>query len=253
MKFISWNVNGVRASVQKGLLAIIADFDADFFCLQETKAQDDQTLEALADISDYHIFTHSAEKKGYSGVAVLCKKEPLNIFKGIGIAQHDMEGRVIALEYDSFFLVNVYVPNAGNGLKRLSYRAEWDAAFSLFLKNLQKKKPIIVTGDFNVAHTELDLARPKENYNKTSGYTQLEIDGMNAIQAIGLVDTFRFCYPDTRAYTFWSLRFGARTKNIGWRIDYFLLSENLVSKITKADIHTKVMGSDHCPIELDLT
>lgn len=252
MKFISWNVNGVRASVQKGLIDIISDFDADFFCLQETKAQDDQTLDALADVSEYHIFTHSAEKKGYSGVAILCKKEPLTILKGIGITEHDLEGRVITLEYDSFFLVNVYVPNSGNGLKRLSYRVKWDVAFGAFLQNLKKKKNVIVTGDFNVAHTEIDLARPKENYNKTSGYTQLEIDGMNAIQSIGLVDSFRFCHPDTRAYTFWSMRFGARAKNIGWRIDYFLVSENLVSKISKADIHSKIMGSDHCPVELEL-
>lgn len=252
MKFISWNVNGVRASVQKGLIEIIRDFDADFFCMQETKAQDDQVQEALSDLSEYHLFSNSAEKKGYSGVAILCKEKPLNVLKGIQQPEHDTEGRVITLEYDTFFLVNVYVPNSGNGLKRLDYRAEWDAAFYTFLEKLQQSKPIIVTGDFNVAHTEMDLARPKENYNKTSGFTQTEIDGMNQFHTLGLTDTFRNEHPDTKAYTFWSLRFGARAKNVGWRIDYFLISETLTPNIITADIHTKIMGSDHCPIELQM-
>lgn len=252
MKFISWNVNGVRASVQKGLIEIIRDFDADFFCMQETKAQDDQVQEALSDLSEYHLFSNSAEKKGYSGVAILSKEKPLNVLKGIQQPEHDTEGRVITLEYDTFFLVNVYVPNSGNGLKRLDYRAEWDAAFYTFLEKLQQSKPIIVTGDFNVAHTEMDLARPKENYNKTSGFTQTEIDGMNQFHALGLTDTFRYEHPDTKAYTFWSMRFGARAKNVGWRIDYFLISESLAHNIQTADIHTKIMGSDHCPIELQM-
>jgi exodeoxyribonuclease-3 len=252
MKFISWNVNGVRASVQKGLVDIIRDFDADFFCMQETKAQDHQVQEALAGLSEYHLYSNSAEKKGYSGVAILCKEKPLTVMNGIQHPEHDTEGRVITLEYESFFLTNVYVPNSGSGLKRLDYRAEWDAAFFSFLKKLQQTKPVIVTGDFNVAHTETDLARPKENYNKTSGFTQTEIDGMNQFHSLGLIDTFRNKHPDTKAYTFWSMRFGARAKNVGWRIDYFLMSKSLASNIEKADIHTKIMGSDHCPIELRL-
>lgn len=252
MKFISWNVNGIRASVKKGFIDIVYDLDADFFCIQETKAQTDQTAEALKDLEGYHIYSHHAEKKGYSGVTVLSKSKALSESHGIGVEEHDNEGRVITLEYEEFYLVNVYVPNSGSGLKRLDYRKTWDEAFLNYLKNLEKSKPLVVTGDFNVAHQPIDLARPKSNYNKTSGYTQVEIDGMDAFQNAGFVDTYRFMHPEKVEYTFWSVRFGARAKNVGWRIDYFLISPQLKENIKDAFILTEIMGSDHCPLGLEL-
>lgn len=252
MKLISWNVNGIRASVKKGFVEKLNDLDADIFCVQETKAQVDQTAEALAEVEGYHLYSHHAVKKGYSGVSVLSRQEALNVTTGIGIEEHDQEGRVIALEYQDFILVNVYVPNSGSGLKRLDYRSEWDVAFLGYLKELEKKKPLIVTGDFNVAHQPIDLARPKSNYNKTSGYTQVEIDGMDAFQNAGFVDTFRHLYPEEIKYTFWSVRFGARAKNVGWRIDYFLISPSLLPQLNDAFILTEVMGSDHCPLGVEM-
>ena len=250
MKLVSWNVNGIRASVGKGFIDIVRDYDADIFCVQETKAQDDQVAEALNDLEGYHLYSNSAEKKGYSGVAVLSKKEPLQVKVDIGIEEHDQEGRVIALEYDDFWFVDVYVPNSGSGLKRLDYRATWDKAFADHLTELQKSKPLILTGDFNVAHTEIDLARPKPNYDKTAGYTQKEIDGLDGILSTGLVDSYRKLNPDKVQYTFWNLRFGARARNVGWRIDYFLVSESLMDRVKESNIHDQVQGSDHCPIEL---
>ncbi len=248
MKLISWNVNGIRAVVGKSFLQQFASMDADIFCIQETKAQDDQVAEALSSLSGYHIHSNSAEKKGYSGVAIISKKEPISIINDIGIIDHDMEGRVITAEFDSFYLVNVYVPNSGEGLKRLEYRSEWDEVFSNFLASLRQKKNVIVTGDFNVAHQAIDLARPKENYNKTSGYTQVEIDGMNKILSKGFIDSYRTVHPDKVQYSFWSARFGARAKNLGWRIDYFLVDERLKENITDAFILDQELGSDHCPI-----
>jgi exodeoxyribonuclease-3 len=252
MKIISWNVNGIRASVKKGLIDIIQDLDADIFCIQETKAQDDQVQEALTKLSGYSIFSNSAVKKGYSGVAILSKTEPIKITAHIQIEEHDQEGRVITAEYSDFYLVNVYVPNSGAGLKRLDYRSTWDVAFANYLANLEKIKPIIVTGDFNVAHQSIDLKNDKSNYNKTSGYTQTEIDGLNAILNIGLIDTFREKYPEEVKYTFWSARFNARANNAGWRIDYFLASKSIAENIIDASIHNEIFGSDHCPIGLQL-
>lgn len=253
MKLISWNVNGIRAVVGKSFLQQFEAMGADIFCLQETKAQDDQVAEALAPLAGYHIYSNSAEKKGYSGVAIISKKAPVSVTRNIGFEDHDMEGRVITAEFDDFYVVNVYVPNSGDGLKRLDYRAEWDDAFSGFLANLRQKKNVIVTGDFNVAHQAIDLARPKENYNKTSGYTQVEIDGMDKILSKGFIDSFRMIYPEKVQYSFWSARFGARAKNLGWRIDYFLVDERLTDKISDAFILDQEMGSDHCPIGVTLS
>ncbi len=253
MKLISWNVNGVRASVKKGLIDIINESRADVFCLQETKAQDDQVQEALQDLKGYHIYSNSATKKGYSGVAILSKEKPLSVSTDMGIEEHDDEGRVICAEYSDFYLINVYVPNSGAGLKRLDYRQTWDEAFRDYLSGLQTKKPIIVTGDFNVAHRAIDLKNDKSNYNKTSGYTQKEIDGLDNILSIGLKDSFRVLNPEEVKYSFWSMRFNARKNNAGWRIDYFLVSDTLMPKVTDAIIDNDIYGSDHCPVGLILS
>ena len=253
MQIISWNVNGVRATVKKGLINIIHDSGADIYCLQETKAQDDQVQEALAELKDFHVYSNSATKKGYSGVAIISKTEPINVTTDMGIEEHDDEGRVICAEYPDFYLVNVYVPNSGAGLKRLDYRASWDEAFKNYLADLQKVKPVIVTGDFNVAHAAIDLKNDKSNYNKTSGYTQKEIDGLEGILSIGLKDSFRELNPEEVKYSFWSTRFNARASNAGWRIDYFLVSDSLMPKVTSAFIDNETFGSDHCPVGLVLS
>ena len=255
MNILSWNVNGLRAVAKKDFFKNFQLLDPDILCLQETKAQDDQVDETLASLKleGYHIYSNSAIKKGYSGTAVISKSEPLKVMSDIGIAEHDTEGRVLSLEYDQFFLVNVYVPNSGNDLKRLGYRQDWDLAFFNFLKNLEKTKPVIVCGDFNVAHKPIDLARPKPNYNKSAGYMQEEIDGMNRFTGNGFVDTFRHFYPEEiEKYSWWSYRAGARGKNIGWRIDYFLVSESFLSSVKSVDILANVMGSDHCPVAIEL-
>ncbi len=254
MKLVSWNVNGIRASVKKGFEDVVSSFNADVFCIQETKAQDNQVEEALKGITDYELFTNSAKKKGYSGTGILSKSKPISFGSNMGIEDHDMEGRISYAEYDAFYLVNVYVPNSGNGLKRLDYRSGWDEDFTDFLSNLSKKKPLIITGDFNVAHTENDLANPKSNYNKTSGFTQVEIDGFeHMLFTLKVKDSFRTLHPDTfDKYTFWSMRGGARSRNVGWRIDYFLVSESLWPKVKSAEIHDQIMGSDHCPISLEI-
>lgn len=252
MKLISWNVNGIRAVVGKSFLEQFAELDADIVCLQETKAQDDQVATALASLDSHHLYSNSAEKKGYSGVAIISKTKPIQVTKDIGIPEHDMEGRVLTAEYEDFYLINVYVPNSGDGLKRLDYRAAWDRDFAAYLQNLQSKKSIIITGDMNVAHKAIDLARPKENYNKTAGYTQVEIDGLDNLLSLGLIDSYRLLHPDTVQYSFWSARFGARAKNMGWRIDYFLVDERKKSQIKDAFILDHMLGSDHCPIGLVL-
>ncbi len=253
MKIISWNVNGIRAVAKKNFFNDLKQMAPDILCLQETKAQDDQVAETLADISDYYIFSNSAEKRGYSGTTILSKTNPKNISRNIGITGHDREGRVLCLEYDKFFLVNVYVPNSGSALKRLDYRQEWDLAFFDYLKNLEKAKPVIVCGDFNVAHKPIDLTHPKANYNKYAGYMQAEIDGMDRFTQNGLVDTFRYFYPDkTQAYSWWSYRAGARERNVGWRIDYFLVSEPIIASVKSAFLLTEIMGSDHCPVGIEL-
>ncbi|WP_319590258.1 exodeoxyribonuclease III [uncultured Draconibacterium sp.] len=253
MKIISWNVNGIRAVAKKNFFEDFKQMNADMLCLQETKAQDDQVAETLASINGYHIYSNSAEKKGYSGTAILSKTEPLSVSRDMGIDIHDTEGRILCLEYEKFYLVTVYVPNSGSALKRLNYRQDWDLAFFNYLKELETKKPVVVCGDFNVAHRPIDLARPKPNYNKSAGYMQEEIDGMDRFTQGGLVDTFRHFYPDvTDKYSWWSYRAGARGKNVGWRIDYFLVSEQLMPNVKNAYILNEIMGSDHCPVGIEL-
>lgn len=254
MKLVSWNVNGIRAIAKKSFFEHLEALNTDILCLQETKAQDDQVAETLSALEGFHIYTHSAERKGYSGTAILSKQPALNVAFGIGIDEHDKEGRVITAEYESFYLVNVYVPNSGSELLRLDYRQEWDQVFFDFLKNLEKTKPVIVCGDMNVAHREIDIARPKANYNKTAGFMQEEIDGMDRYTQGGFVDTFRALYPDAKdKYSWWSYRGGARAKNIGWRIDYFLISEVLKSHLQEAFILPELDGSDHCPVGVELS
>ncbi len=253
MKIISWNVNGVRAITKKNFFDDFEKMNPDVLCLQETKAQDDQVQEALAAIQGYHIFSNSAVKKGYSGTAIISKEKPLSVTSDIDIAEHDTEGRVLCAEYKDFYLVNVYVPNSGSELKRLSYRQSWDLAFLNYLKGLEETKPVLVCGDLNVAHKPIDLARPKPNYNKSAGFMQEEIDGMDRYTARGFVDSFRHFYPDTaEKYSWWSYRGGARTKNVGWRIDYFLVSESFLGHLSDAAIHNEVLGSDHCPVSITL-
>lgn len=253
MKIVSWNVNGIRAVLKKDFAESFASMEADILCLQETKAQDDQVKEALAEFKDYHIYSNSAVKKGYSGTAIISKQAPLSITKDMGIEEHDQEGRVLCAEYEDFYLVTVYVPNSGSELKRLDYRQTWDEDFFNYLKNLEATKPVLVCGDFNVAHTEIDLARPKPNYNKSAGYMQEEIDGMDRFTQGGFKDTFRHFYPDvTDKYSWWSYRAGARGKNVGWRIDYFLASEGFLPQLKDAFILNDIMGSDHCPVGIEL-
>ncbi len=253
MKIISWNVNGIRAVMKKDFLESFEQMGADILCLQETKAQDNQVIEALTDFNGYHIYSNSAVKKGYSGTAIISKEKPLNITKDMGIEEHDQEGRVLCTEYENFYLVNVYVPNSGSELKRLDYRQTWDKDFFDYLKKLEETKPVLVCGDFNVAHTEIDLARPKPNYNKSAGFMQEEIDGMDRFTQGGLKDTFRHFYPDvTDKYSWWSYRAGARGKNVGWRIDYFLASEHFLPQLKDAFILNEIMGSDHCPVGIEL-
>jgi len=247
MKIISWNVNGIKAVMKKGFIDFIKKQNPDVLFLQEIKAGE-KDFSNLKKSLDYNFYINEAEKKGYAGTAVFYKLKPLKITSGIGNKKYDKEGRVITLEFPNFFLINVYVPNSGRGLSRLDYRKNWDKAFLTYLKKLKKKKPLIVGGDFNVAHEEIDLARPKQNYNKTAGYTQVEIDGFEKILKIGLVDTFRKLNKNKIAYTYWSYRFNARAKNIGWRLDYFLVSEEIMEKIKDSLIFSEIKGSDHCPI-----
>ena len=248
MKFISWNVNGLRACVTKGFEDIFKNLDADFFCLQETKMQHGQLD---LQFEGYTSYWNYAEKKGYSGTAIYSKHKPINVSYGIGVEQHDHEGRVVTLEFDSFFLVTVYTPNTQDELKRLDYRMQWETDFQAYLKTLDAKKHVIVCGDMNVAHQEIDLKNPKTN-RRNAGFTDEEREKMTQLLNSGFVDTFRFLYPETITYSWWSYRFKAREKNTGWRIDYFLTSERLKDKITEAKIHTDIFGSDHCPVELDL-
>lgn len=251
MKIVSFNVNGIRAIMKKDFLADVHRLNVDVICLQETKAQDDQVAEALAVLEGYHIYSNSAERKGYSGTAILTKEKPLSISYDMGIEEHDKEGRVIAAEYNDFFLVTVYTPNSGSELLRLSYRQDWDKHFLTYLKELEKKKPVVVCGDLNVAHKDIDLARPKENYNKAAGFMQEEINGMDAYTSNGFVDTFRVLHPDGIKYSWFSYRGGARERNVGWRIDYFLVSEALLPRVNSADIHNEIYGSDHCPVSVE--
>jgi exodeoxyribonuclease-3 len=252
MKLLSFNVNGIRAILKKDFLSDIQRVNPDILCLQETKAQDDQVAEALSVLKGYHLYSNSAERKGYSGTAILTKEKPLSVTYDMGIEVHDKEGRVIAAEFNDFFLVTVYTPNSGSELLRLSYRQDWDNAFLNYLKELEKKKPVVVCGDLNVAHKHIDLARPKENYNKAAGFMQEEIDGMDAYTKNGFVDTFRALYPDGVKYSWFSYRGGARERNVGWRIDYFLVSESFLPRVKDADIHNDIHGSDHCPVSIEI-
>ena len=249
MKLISWNVNGIRACIQKGFIDIFNELDADIFCIQESKLSEGQ-LEL--DIPGYYQYWNYAKKKGYSGTAVFAKKEHVNVTYGLGIEEHDNEGRVITLEYEEFYLVTVYTPNSQTELKRLDYRMQWEDDFRTYLKKLEENKPVIVCGDLNVAHEEIDLKNPKTN-RMNAGFTDKERNKMTALLNSGFIDTFRYFYPDrTGIYSWWSYRFSARQKNAGWRIDYFLVSELLKDKLVSADIHTDIYGSDHCPVELDI-
>ncbi|MEI6067492.1 MAG: exodeoxyribonuclease III [Methylococcaceae bacterium] len=252
MKIISWNVNGIRSVQGKGFAETLARLDADCILLQETKAQSDQIDKALEGINGYHIYSNCAERKGYSGVTLLSRQVPLQIIHDMGVAEHDREGRVLVAEFEHFFLLNVYVPNSGEALARLDYRQDWDLEFLAYLQQLQSKKPLIACGDFNVAHQEIDIARPKPNYNKSSGYTQVEIDGFSRFLETGLVDTFRHFHPDTVAYSWWSFRAGARARNVGWRIDYVLTSNALVDNVKEAFIRQDITGSDHCPVGIEI-
>jgi len=250
MKFISWNVNGLRAVVGKGFADIFNEIDADFFCLQETKLQEGQI-----DLSfdGYESYWNYAEKKGYSGTAIFTKHTPLSVSYGIGVDEHDHEGRVITLEYDSFYLVTVYTPNSQDGLKRLDYRMSWEDDFLAYIKALDEKKPVIYCGDLNVAHREIDLKNPKSN-RKNAGFTDEERGKMTAVLESGFTDTWRSLNPDVEGvYSWWSYRFNARKNNAGWRIDYFIVSDRIADKIEDAKILTDIYGSDHCPVELDIT
>ncbi len=249
MKLISWNVNGLRACCNKGFEEFFHNEDADFFCLQETKLQPEQVEISY---EGYHQYFNSAVKKGYSGTAVFCKKEPLSVAYDLNIEKHDQEGRVITLEYEDFYLVTVYTPNSKKELERLDYRMEWEEDFRDYLLKLDQKKPVIVCGDMNVAHKEIDLKNPKSN-TRNAGFTIEERDKMTKLLESGFVDTFRYLYPDkTDAYTWWSYMFHAREKNVGWRIDYFLASDRWKDRITESIIYSDVMGSDHCPVGLVL-
>lgn len=248
MKFISWNVNGLRACVGKDFSQSFESLNADFFCLQETKMQAGQ-LELQ--FPGYTSYWNYAEKKGYSGTAIYTRKEPLAVTYGIGIDEHDHEGRIITLEYDKFFLVTVYTPNAQEELRRLDYRMTWEDAFQAYLHQLDAKKPVIVCGDMNVAHQEIDLKNPKTN-RRSAGFTDEERSKMTQLLSNGFTDTFRTLHPEQITYSYWSYRFRAREKNAGWRIDYFLISDRLKPQLKGASIHTEIYGSDHCPVELDI-
>lgn len=249
MKLISWNVNGIRACVGKGFLEFFKEIDADIFCIQESKMQEGQ-LEL--DLPGYYQYWNYAEKKGYSGTAVFTKKKPLSETKGIGIEEHDREGRVITLEFENFYMVTVYTPNSQNELARLDYRMTWEDAFLAYLKRLEETRPVIVCGDMNVAHREIDLKNPKTN-RRNAGFTDEEREKFSILLENGFVDTYRYFYPEQEGiYSWWSYRFKAREKNAGWRIDYFLVSEVLKGRLKDAKILTDIMGSDHCPVELDL-
>lgn len=249
MKFVSWNVNGIRACVQKGFLEFFKEANADIFCIQESKMQAGQLD---LELEGYHQYWNYAEKKGYSGTAIFTKQEPISVRYGIGVEEHDKEGRVITLEFDDFYFITVYTPNSQNELARLPYRMQWETDFLAYLKKLEETKPVIFCGDLNVAHQEIDLKNPKTN-RKNAGFTDEERQKFTELLESGFVDTFRYFYPDVEnIYSWWSYRFSARAKNAGWRIDYFVVSECLKKRLTDAKILTEIMGSDHCPVVLEL-
>lgn len=249
MRLISWNVNGLRACVNKGFLDFFKEIDADIFCIQESKLQEGQIQ---LELEGYHQYWNYAVKKGYSGTAIFTKAEPLSVTYGIGKEEHDQEGRVITLEFSEFYMVTVYTPNSQNELARLPYRMEWERDFLAYLKELETRKPVVFCGDLNVAHQEIDLKNPKTN-RKNAGFTDEEREKFSQLLDAGFIDTFRYFYPEQeQIYSWWSYRFKARKKNAGWRIDYFCVSEALKDRLEDAKIHTEIMGSDHCPVELDI-
>lgn len=248
MKFISWNVNGIRAAVKKGFEDFFKEADADIFAIQETKAQPEQIA---LDFPDYHMYTNSAVRKGYSGTAVLTKKEPLNVTYGIGMEEHDQEGRVITCEFDDFYFVTCYTPNSQNELARLAYRMQWEKDFLAYLDALDEKKPVVLCGDLNVAHHEIDLKNPQSNH-KNAGFSDEERAAMTNLLSHGYVDTYRYFYPDKVEYSWWSYRFKSRERNAGWRIDYFIVSKRFIEHCVDAKIYTDVLGSDHCPVSLEV-
>lgn len=248
MKFISWNVNGIRAAVKKGFEDFFKEADADIFAIQETKAQPEQIA---LDFPDYHMYTNSAVKKGYSGTAVFTKKEPLNVTYGIGMEQHDQEGRVITCEFEDFYFVTCYTPNSQNELARLDYRMQWEKDFLAYLDALDAKKPVVLCGDLNVAHHEIDLKNPQSNH-KNAGFSDEERSAMTHLLSHGYIDTYRYFYPDQVEYSWWSYRFKSRERNAGWRIDYFIVSKRFIEHCRDAKIYTDVMGSDHCPVSLEV-
>ncbi len=248
-KLISWNVNGIRACVKKGFLDYFNEIDADIFCIQETKLQEGQID---LELDGYYQYWNYAEKKGYSGTALFTKEKPINVLYGLGLEEHDNEGRVITAEFDEYYVVNVYTPNSKEKLARIDYRMQWEDAFREFLKNLEKNKPVIVCGDLNVAHNEIDLKNPKSN-RKNAGFSDEEREKFNLLLDSGFIDTFRYFYPNLEGvYSWWSYRFNARKNNAGWRIDYFLVSASLEDKLVDAKIHTEILGSDHCPVEVTI-
>ncbi|MEN9639398.1 MAG: exodeoxyribonuclease [Bacteroidota bacterium] len=251
MRIISFNVNGIRAIMKKGLADSISQMKPDIIGFQETKANDDQVAEALKTVEGYHLYSSSAVRPGYSGTAILSKEKPLSVVYGLGKEIHDQEGRTITAEYKDFYVINSYIPNSGSELARLPYRKEWDADMLKHLQKLEAKKPVIFIGDMNVAHQPIDLANPKSNYNKSAGYTQDEIDGMTTYKD-HFVDTFRHFNPETVKYSWWSARFNSRAKNVGWRIDYVLTSKSLLPRIKDAFILNEIEGSDHCPVGIEI-
>lgn len=246
---ISWNVNGFRSIMKKDFVKDLKAMDPDILCLQETKANVEEVKSLCALLPEYKVYVNASKvRKGYSGTAILSKTEPLSVTFDMNIEEHDQEGRVITAEYDQFFLVTVYVPNSGDGLKRLDYREKWDADFLNYVVKLNSKKPVIIGGDLNVAHKEIDIARAKENYNKSAGYTQREMDDFDKLLKAGFVDTFRHFHPDAIKYTYWNNFFNSRARNVGWRIDYFLVSKSFIDHVKEATISNEYLGSDHCPI-----
>ncbi|HZI25811.1 MAG TPA: exodeoxyribonuclease III [Chryseolinea sp.] len=253
MHLVNWNVNGIRSIIKKDFIKDVQQMDPDIFCLQETKGAEEEVRAALEVFPGYHASVNSSKaRKGYSGTAILSKQEPIQVTFDMGIDEHDQEGRVITAEYPTFFLTTVYTPNAGEGLARLDYREGWDRDFKEYIQWLDRRKPSIVCGDLNVAHQPIDIARPKENYNKSAGYTQREIDGFTRLLESGFVDTFRRFYPEEIKYTYWNYVTNARAKNTGWRIDYFLVPDRLIGKVKDAMVYDQYLGSDHCPVGLKI-
>ncbi|MCD9014502.1 exodeoxyribonuclease III [Parachryseolinea silvisoli] len=249
--FVNWNVNGIRSIIKKDFLKDVAQMDPDILCFQETKAAVEEVRSALELLPGYHVYVNSSKaRKGYSGTAILSKEEPMQVTYDLGLEEHDQEGRVITAEFATYFVVTVYTPNSGEGLARLDYRERWDKEFREHLLWLSRRKPVIVCGDLNVAHQAIDIARAKENYNKSAGYTQREIDGFTRLLEAGFVDTFRRFYPEQVKYSYWDYVTKAREKNVGWRIDYFLVAESLMNKVQEAAIYNEYHGSDHCPVAI---